>query len=289
MLVAKGKYEYWLTKDGLILLEGWARDGLTDEQISYNMGINKATLYRYKKDHCDICDALKKGKEVVDRKVENALLKRALGFEYEEVTKERLIDTRQSQRHGGESELTEDQWELAKAYFSDTCAYCGKNGILTKDHIDPLANGGRLIIQNVVPACRSCNSSKKDHQWLSWFQKQSFYNKDRARKISDYVSFVLNYSPAQRYSDLVVTKVVTKMVVPDTTAEIFWLKNRMPDKWRNDPHKTNLDLEEQQARIDKMKLEMVKLNDNPENYEDDGFIEALKSDISEVWADDSDD
>lgn len=76
--MARGKFEYWLTDDGLTLLEGWARDGLTDEQISHNMGINPATLYRYKQNHSEICDALKKGKEVVDYQVENALLNKAL-------------------------------------------------------------------------------------------------------------------------------------------------------------------------------------------------------------------
>lgn len=85
ILMAKGKYEYWLTPEGLQLLEGWARDGLTDEQVAKNMDINKATLYRWKDKHCDICNALKNGKEVVDRQVENALLKRALGYEYTEV------------------------------------------------------------------------------------------------------------------------------------------------------------------------------------------------------------
>ena len=86
--MAKGKYEHWLTMEGLLELEGWARDGLTDEQVAYNMGINKATLYRWKEKYCDICDALKRGKEVVDRQVENALLKRALGYEYTETTRE---------------------------------------------------------------------------------------------------------------------------------------------------------------------------------------------------------
>lgn len=83
--MAKGKYEQWLTPEGLLKIEGWARDGLTDEQIAKNMGINRDTLYTWKKKHPDISDALKKGKEVVDRQVENALLKRALGYEYEEV------------------------------------------------------------------------------------------------------------------------------------------------------------------------------------------------------------
>lgn len=86
ILMAKGKYEYWLTPEGLIKLEGWARDGLTDEQVAKNIGINRDTLYRWKKDYPDISDALKRGKEVVDRQVENALLRRALGYEYDEVT-----------------------------------------------------------------------------------------------------------------------------------------------------------------------------------------------------------
>ena len=78
--MAKGKYAEWLEPDGLLRLEGWARDGLTDEQIAHNMGINVATLYRWKNDHSEICNVLKKTKEVVDREVENALHKRAVGF-----------------------------------------------------------------------------------------------------------------------------------------------------------------------------------------------------------------
>ena len=72
--MAKGKYEYWLTSEGLTLLEGWARDGLTDKQISANIGISRSTLNAWKVQYPDISDTLKKGKEVVDRQVENALL-----------------------------------------------------------------------------------------------------------------------------------------------------------------------------------------------------------------------
>jgi hypothetical protein len=82
--VAKGKYQKWLTPDGRTLLEAWARDGLTDEQLSHNMGISVATLYNWKRDHLEILEALKKGKNVVDIEVENALLKRAKGFEWTE-------------------------------------------------------------------------------------------------------------------------------------------------------------------------------------------------------------
>lgn len=125
--MAKGKYEYWLTPEGLLKLGGWARDGLTDEQIAENIGISRSTLNNWKDKYPDISDTLKRGKEVVDRQVENALLKRALGYEYTEVTRE----------------------------------YIPEVGKMT------------------------------------------------------------------------VTKEVTKQVVPDTTAQIFWLKNRKPDKWRD--------------------------------------------------------
>jgi hypothetical protein len=90
--VAKGKYQEWLTKEGLLRLQGWARDGLTDEQIATNMGISVASLYNWKRDHLEIFEALKEGKEVVDRQVENALLKSALGYMYDEVTEERQDD-----------------------------------------------------------------------------------------------------------------------------------------------------------------------------------------------------
>ena len=88
------KINDWLENDKLILLEGWAKSGLTDEQIAKNIGINRTTLYDWKKKEVNIADALKKGKEVIDFEVENALLKRALGYEYEEETYENGILTK---------------------------------------------------------------------------------------------------------------------------------------------------------------------------------------------------
>jgi hypothetical protein len=125
------KYEEWLTDEGLIKIEGWARDGLTNEQIAQNMGITKETLRVWNKTFSVISASLKRGKEVVDRQVENALLKRALGYKYDEVTHE-------------------SQWDSKKEKF-----------------------------------------------------------------------------------EMVPTKVVTKEVQPDTTAQIFWLKNRKPEVWRD--------------------------------------------------------
>lgn len=118
--MAKSKY-FTHVEPKLILIEGWARDGLTDEQIAKNLNIAYSTFKEYKNKYPAFSATLKRGKEIVDYEVENALLKRALGYEYDEITYE---------------------------------------------------NGEEV-------------------------------------------------------------KRVTKQVAPDTTAQIFWLKNRKPDKWRD--------------------------------------------------------
>jgi len=123
--MAKSKYDTYV-KPKLTLIEGWARDGLINEQIAKNLGISKVTLYKYMDEHIELSECLKKGKEVVDIEVENALLKRALGYRYIERTKE-----------------------------------------------------------------------------------------------------------PNEVGDLVVTKEVTKEMAADTTAQIFWLKNRKPREWRD--------------------------------------------------------
>lgn len=72
------RIDEWLEQDKLILLEGWARDGLTYEQIANNMGIGLTTLKEWRQKEPTIQATLKKGREVVDFEVENALLKNAL-------------------------------------------------------------------------------------------------------------------------------------------------------------------------------------------------------------------
>ena len=83
-----GKYGAWIAPEGLLKIQGWARVGLSDKQIAHNIGITQTTLYEWQKRFPELSEALKKGKEVVDREVENALLKRAMGYEYTEVTQE---------------------------------------------------------------------------------------------------------------------------------------------------------------------------------------------------------
>src|SRR5699024_3604251 len=83
----RGKY-YTHVEPRLIEVEGWARDGLIDEQIAKNLGVAYSTFRKYRDEHPALSAALKRGKEVVDREVENELLKRAIGYEYDEITYE---------------------------------------------------------------------------------------------------------------------------------------------------------------------------------------------------------
>lgn len=135
--MAKGKYQEWLEPEGLLKIEGWARDGLTDEQIADNIGISRSTLNSWKDKYSDISDTLKRGKEVVDRQVENSLFERALGGTHE----------------------VRKTFKVKEKYYDDHGKLCEKEKLV---------------------------------------------------QATDEV-----YIPG------------------DTTAQIFWLKNRKPDKWRD--------------------------------------------------------
>lgn len=90
--MARGKYEEWIEEDNLTRIESWASDGLTNGQIAKNIGISRQTLDNWCKKHVDIFNAIKKGREPVVRELENALIKKAKGFEYEEITTEMWVD-----------------------------------------------------------------------------------------------------------------------------------------------------------------------------------------------------
>lgn len=81
-MARRRKYEPDITPE---LAEQYARDGLINKEIADKLGISTSTLYNWQKKYVEFSEALKKGKQVVDAKVEKALLKRALGYDYEEI------------------------------------------------------------------------------------------------------------------------------------------------------------------------------------------------------------
>lgn len=104
------KYDEWISEEGLIKIEGWARDGLTDKQIAHNIGVAERTIYDWKKKYPQLSQALKKGKEVVDRQVENALLKSALGFSYIEETVTNAGDIVQTKKYSKPNTTAQIFW-----------------------------------------------------------------------------------------------------------------------------------------------------------------------------------
>ena len=165
--MAKGKYEKWLETDNLILLEAWARDGLTQEQIAKNMGISLSTFKEWRNKHPAISAALKKGKELADYIMENALYKRGTGYT---VTLRKPMKVREIEY-------------------------------------------------------------------------------DNGKKVKEKEEIV--YAEEEVH------------IPPDTTAQIFWLKNRKPEVWRD-------------------RREAPPSN---EDAEDDGFLEALKEQVPDTFKD----
>ena len=76
--MANGFYKKWLEPDNLVLLQGWKRNGLTDEQIAQNIGIRRETLYAWRKRFPNINNALKRGREQSNYIIESKLFQTAL-------------------------------------------------------------------------------------------------------------------------------------------------------------------------------------------------------------------
>lgn len=98
----------WLKPDSLILLEGWAKDGMTMDQIAERIGISRRTLYNWQEKHVPILHALRAGKEVADYEVSNSLHKRATGYNYDEDTLELVTMSREE--HDEVIEIELDIW-----------------------------------------------------------------------------------------------------------------------------------------------------------------------------------
>lgn len=90
--MAKGKYQEWLTEDGLLILKGWARDGLTDIEIAKKIGISQDTFYRWVSRFHEFSEAIKKGRRPVLVDVEDSFFETKLKGHYvEEETMEKTV------------------------------------------------------------------------------------------------------------------------------------------------------------------------------------------------------
>lgn len=108
-------------------------------------------------------------------------------------------DKCKAKRHRREAKLrklpynyTEKDWERTVAYFKTACAYCGEEKSLEHEHFIPLSKGGEYTINNIIPACASCNSSKQDSDFFDWYPKHESYSQAREKKILQYLNYESN-------------------------------------------------------------------------------------------------
>jgi len=85
--------------------------------------------------------------------------------------------------------LTVGQWESIKVVFENKCAYCGKEKPLEQDHFVPLNSRGEYTHNNIIPACRSCNSSKHDYDFFDWYPKRKSWSRERENKILKHLNY----------------------------------------------------------------------------------------------------
>jgi 5-methylcytosine-specific restriction endonuclease McrA len=79
--------------------------------------------------------------------------------------------------------LTREQLTQRFGLFGNSCAYCGKSDRISIDHVIPLSKGGLDECSNVVPACRTCNSSKNSKDLRDWYIQQPFFTQARWAKL----------------------------------------------------------------------------------------------------------
>jgi len=91
------------------------------------------------------------------------------------------------------STLTAEQWNEIVTYFDGKCAYCGKEKPLEQEHFIALTNGGEYTHNNIIAACKSCNSSKRNHDFFEWYPDQRFYSKKREEKILTHLNYDKNH------------------------------------------------------------------------------------------------
>ena len=97
---------------------------------------------------------------------------------------------RRSRKKGAISNYSSADWIKCREHFDERCAYCGKEEkLLEQDHFIPLSKSGEYTISNIVPSCKSCNSSKQDKDFFEWYAEQIFYSKGREQKILKYLSY----------------------------------------------------------------------------------------------------
>jgi hypothetical protein len=183
------------------------KDAITKQSKEYNDShkeIFKITHALYRKNNREKCSAYgKKYKELDPEKWKK------YGLEYREKNKEKIAARQKKYLQNPEvkiksnmatqryrtikrslpSTMTCGQWEYIRLHFNNRCAYCGKESPLEQEHFLACSKGGEHTINNIIPACKSCNSSKREKDFFEWYPRYKHYNKKREDKILKYLNY----------------------------------------------------------------------------------------------------
>lgn len=98
------------------------------------------------------------------------------------------------------STLTLKQWQSTKDHFNHECAYCGKQlKNLVQEHVIPLSKCGGYTKGNIIPSCKSCNSSKNASNMKTWYTTQSYFSIERYNKI---LAFIKEHKSIHDYTPI---------------------------------------------------------------------------------------
>lgn len=85
--------------------------------------------------------------------------------------------------------LTVEEWEETLEYFDNGCAYCGDSESgLAQDHVIPIFKGGGYEKGNIIPACKSCNSSKNARNIEEWYKSRDYYDEEKMSKVTYWIT-----------------------------------------------------------------------------------------------------
>lgn len=95
------------------------------------------------------------------------------------------------------NDFTKKDWEECLEKFENSCAYCGNRARIQIEHVVPLAMQGVHSKENIIPACRSCNTSKQDVLFEEWYPRQLFYDREREQKIYKWMNYKMKSNKIQ--------------------------------------------------------------------------------------------
>lgn len=89
-----------------------------------------------------------------------------------------------AEKSGLPNDFTIDEWKQVLEYFDNSCAYCRTHQDdleqkLEQEHIVPAVSGGGYTRNNIIPACKQCNSNKNMDRFEEWYPKQDYFYPER--------------------------------------------------------------------------------------------------------------